>query len=723
MFEGATLLAKAPPDDFGIVIEGEMPLSRSDAYVWGLTKAGPNLWFGTVANTMCYAQQDVLGYAVPIEFPKENFTGYWRCEFGSMTPEITLPDNYVGPATEPLPARYGDWRPPHIYRYDTAWVKGALEEITPSSIPMPSGRLFLMDPSPLAFPEAEWLRNVAIGFRSAGTVRDVVFLAGPSVDNSGIVVFAYAADGKFLGAKQLPEYSNVRSWVTYNDELYVGVALTDPVDGNSGAVLRWTGFVDNSESPTPGNLFAFETVGYLENEAANLAIHKDRIYATTWPLWTSPDPTQWKGTSLYRSPEFAANEGVLTNDNADEWTKLWNIAQYDPDFVAAVASGGGALESFGDSIYWGTMHVPFSAGLLALYLSTDLGPALQENMLPINENTIARVLNMMLGSHRSPALFRGRDVVGRRGATTFQVSLIYGEKYLPKAKLQTAGGDGVYRIAPTTEYATRSMPLHGASGFGNFFNAYIWSAAKWPGFSSEPASSVSEMPPGYGDRLWLGTFDWSQPFRAGLQGITNTLPDPNSSFNQLMHYVAQGLLSMTGSIVPHEGADLYRLELTFDPLKGELPTQAVAESLSGLGNDTNYGFRTMVFGEAPKESLGTAAYAPPPSLGRLYIGTANAMNLNPRGGWELLQLPPSPKPPGCSPESCDDKDPCTGHTCNESGVCVTSEPLSCDPGYACYLHEGTPGCAKSCRVGYPEDCPPVGDIQYGCLDGVCLEVQ
>ncbi|MBZ4419311.1 hypothetical protein K8638_22805 [Myxococcus sp. RHST-1-4] len=48
---------------------------------------------------------------------------------------------------------------------------------------------------------------------------------------------------------------------------------------------------------------------------------------------------------------------------------------------------------------------------------------------------------------------------------------------------------------------------------------------------------------------------------------------------------------------------------------------AEAESLTGVGNFTNYGVRTMVTGE-----------------GSLFIGTANPMNLHPRGGWELLEL-------------------------------------------------------------------------------------
>ena len=50
---------------------------------------------------------------------------------------------------------------------------------------------------------------------------------------------------------------------------------------------------------------------------------------------------------------------------------------------------------------------------------------------------------------------------------------------------------------------------------------------------------------------------------------------------------------------------------------------AVAVSRTGVGNAANYGIRTMV--------------AEPD---RLYLGTANPMNLLPEGGWELRRVGP-----------------------------------------------------------------------------------
>jgi hypothetical protein len=61
------------------------------------------------------------------------------------------------------------------------------------------------------------------------------------------------------------------------------------------------------------------------------------------------------------------------------------------------------------------------------------------------------------------------------------------------------------------------------------------------------------------------------------------------------------------------GADLYRID--------SAGSAAQSVSLNGMGNPMNYGIRTMVHDSSA-----------------LYIGTANPMNLNPEGGWELIKL-------------------------------------------------------------------------------------
>ena len=62
------------------------------------------------------------------------------------------------------------------------------------------------------------------------------------------------------------------------------------------------------------------------------------------------------------------------------------------------------------------------------------------------------------------------------------------------------------------------------------------------------------------------------------------------------------------------GADLYRMA-----------SEAAPVSLDGMGNPMNYGIRTMISDD-----------------NALYLGTANPMNLDPDGGWELIELTSPP---------------------------------------------------------------------------------
>jgi len=147
-----------------------------------------------------------------------------------------------------------------------------------------------------------------------------------------------------------------------------------------------------------------------------------------------------------------------------------------------------------------------------------------------------------------------------------------------------------YEIAYDDAHRNRlgQVPLWGASGFGNFFNQYVWAALDYQG------------------RAFLGTFDAAQLERAGASGLLAT--DLGSPVDDRIY---QALVHRFGMRVPREGADLLYLE--------DGSGRAWADSLDGLGNDTSYGVRTMLEVD-----------------GSLLLGMANGMNLHPRGGWELL---------------------------------------------------------------------------------------
>ncbi|MGA1875254.1 MAG: hypothetical protein ACMUIA_06585 [bacterium] len=108
------LLAKAEPDECFKGIGESYPYDKScppdsgcipkvnQSYVWGLTKSGNNLWFGTVSNVNCLIEGAGMGLTTPYQ------TSSWICEFGnSCLCDSNLP--------APLPAIVGDWRPPQIF--------------------------------------------------------------------------------------------------------------------------------------------------------------------------------------------------------------------------------------------------------------------------------------------------------------------------------------------------------------------------------------------------------------------------------------------------------------------------------------------------------------------------------------------------------------------------------------------------------------------------------
>jgi hypothetical protein len=178
----------------------------------------------------------------------------------------------------------------------------------------------------------------------------------------------------------------------------------------------------------------------------------------------------------------------------------------------------------------------------------------------------------LLGTYRPISIFRGKDF----GSPSQEVELLYGNAHLPKY----TSNDG-WQIVPNK---MGQAPKYGLAGFNNFLNNYTW----W-----------MEV---FQDELFVSTMDFSYLIGA-LIGDEYEFP--------------KGIVEIAKQFF---GADLYRFTSSYQP--------AVPVSLSGVGNYTNYGIRTMVSTEDA-----------------LYLGTANPMNLmtdpnddKPEGGWELLKL-------------------------------------------------------------------------------------
>jgi len=165
------------------------------------------------------------------------------------------------------------------------------------------------------------------------------------------------------------------------------------------------------------------------------------------------------------------------------------------------------------------------------------------------------------------------------------ISIFRGRHFgTPAQKLEVVYGesklpayvDGQWKILPTK----MGNPLFGSSGFGNFWNNYTWTMGV------------------YNKKLYVGTMDWSYLASDMLKSLVETRTKSPMVTK----------LTLPGQIA---GADLYSFSSKQEP--------ASPVSLDGIGNPTNYGIRTMLTDDA------------------LYLGTANPMNIHPKGGWELIK--------------------------------------------------------------------------------------
>ena len=402
-----TLIAKAQPDEcfagIGVPYPAGPPCPAGStpkvngSYIWSMVEPPGAVWFGTIHNTICTAAAESS-----TTNPTPTQSTSHVCEYASSTYKSSC-----------LP-RFRDQRPPHIYRYD-----------------INAGTL--VDKSPLS----DSRLKTAIGIRFGARNNGVILFGGPDCARFGVDMFAFdETTGAYLGSTSL-SYADLRRSVVVGGVLYVGVKTTT----GGGAVLRWTG---DKKRP-----FQFTQVGTLEAEVSELAEYQGRIVAGTWP--NLPNYTTGNGphAALFLSP--AIPSGGLTSSNAGQWTKVWSIDNYDPDYLTASKNGIGTMREFGGYLYFGTMQQ---------------GPAttIHENVYGTDTTGFRST-----GSNRPIAIFRASNL----GSGNLQVQLLYGETLLWVEKPAN-----VWTQVDNIMHAT---PLYGASGFGNTRNWYEWSMASFDG--------------------------------------------------------------------------------------------------------------------------------------------------------------------------------------------------------------------------------------------------
>jgi hypothetical protein len=438
------LLAQASPDECfagigqlypplqagGTCPSGSIP-KRNQAYVWGLAQSGTKAWFGTAANVLCLAGGR-LGGTQP--YQKQS----WVCEFGA---------SQYG-RTYHLPAASGDWRPPKAYVYDTAGA--GLTDVTPA--------------------DSKFTHTA--GIRSAGTLGDTVFLAGPALSAQGVNFFAFSSSAqKYLGSCQASMFSDVRHFIAVNNVLYAGVGNA----GGGGSVIRWNGTPSQPFDNTSSTC-GFEVVGILAGEAGDLTAYgpnSDRIAVSAWP---NPG-----GAGIYISPAMNVATG-LTSSDASHWGHIWRPSMYEPDAVTATTYACGGLAYWNGALYFGTMHKPGEA-LVAHENAYGQSGSYQQHV------------EVFQSTYRATTIWQIQNAETK----TPVIQLLYGEPALPKFD------PGSNSFLPAS---TGFTPLYGPSGFGNIYNNYAWTAAIFQ------------------NRLFFGTMDWSYLNASGV------LPPPRPGFVQ-----------------------------------------------------------------------------------------------------------------------------------------------------------------------------------------------
>ncbi len=572
----------------------------NQGYIWGQVLVGNKIFFGTFANALCIGGNEKSN---PMEVP-----GEYACEYAESP--------YAQARGGPLPDQLGDDRPPRMYVYNIA--THAIQDITPQLGGSPPASVC----GPTSFGNGlclDTLWNATLGMRSATsyveptTGNTYVIISGQG--SGGINFFAWGiTENRWVGKFQLPGYSDMRHWLTYNGVLYAAVFGTDSA---TGALFRYTGnfavippsapsesngynavpicgttSTSNPPTSTSGFCIAFQDVGDFDGPASEVTVappgtaDAGRIFVGTWAPPFGGTNVNNVQCGIFMSPVVPS--GGLTPSNAGQWKEVWEAGNYEPDPVIVVTYGTGAMTFFDGYLYWGTLNPPFDS---LLEFQNVYGP------LPSGQGID---LEYALNVNRTAAVFRGQGF----STASPTIQLLYGATQLPVFHSTSGTSAGTWVLTNNNVpvgsciAACGVSPLYGSSGFNDFWTAYIWSMTV------------------FNSKLYVGTFNWSflVPGLVAQLGITLPAGFPIPQPSQF-------------------GASLFDFP--------DSAHAAAAVNTSGIGNYLNYGIRNLI-------PYGTTS---------LFVGTANPFNLatsgntNPgggtcvsarvcRGGWELIEVDP-----------------------------------------------------------------------------------
>ncbi|QPG56252.2 hypothetical protein FM038_001535 [Shewanella eurypsychrophilus] len=476
---------------------------KNAQYALGTTTNESQIWYGTAAGVWCY--WPMISMAMPMNLMNYE-TERQACHLMGPKPvgieDATMPDAqvymydvntqknlHIGPDTVENGAQF--WT-------DMMNVRGA--DIGLQTYDTETGDI--VDDN----------TRYTLTFRAAGSHKGIVFMVGSTAvpqtetgnpaegDFSGVItegakvgynrVLAFdarTAELKYVGYAEFG-YDTVRRWkeVSHPDgsEALYWFGGADQSGGQAGQsasqMLRWVGSPDAPFEGGERNGFDIVSDADFNNYGAvgDFTPFTDeegnqRFVSSAWYHPTKHTPA----SMLFTNPMPAAG---YTKENQAHFEPFFQMSNFDPDPIGAVAAKFGANAVYGDYLYFGSYHQG-TTGEYSHILGEFCTGTVEQPSVPAVCNATAEEASheeFMMKTWRSSQLFRIKlnDIELNADA---QADLLYGNEKDWRIDVTNPAGmdsNGSYEFV-LEDNLLGKKPLYGKSGYGHEGLVYTWTMA------------------------------------------------------------------------------------------------------------------------------------------------------------------------------------------------------------------------------------------------------
>lgn len=421
------------------------------------------------------------------------------------------------------------------------------------------------------------------GLRAAGSLGNVSFIAGPNKGNSGITFIAFDNVNNRLLGTKT--FDKVPG---FDDFIPFNIRRSIVING-----ILYFGVEYKDKATGKSNGALMRWYGDEENPFDFKVVGWTPKGANEFAVLKNKLYIGTWPLSVCRSeeiPEDGFQPKTVKPTDADRWKTVFDYTTYEPDRRLSYITYCGGMTVFKDQIYFGAIHMTWGNHFIipGLY---GINP----------EEDPEGFINAFFGMYRSSALFRlsieedpakeGENwgtVSSSKTKDGCKIEMLYGEEKLPAYNDATKKWD---------IKQTNWTPVFGKSGFNNRFINYVWSANV------------------YDDKLFLGTMDFSNLIVPQIESLIANFGTP----------LPPAMLTILNAIMKTVNRSGYEFVYFDKPEE-----KAKILNRDGYGNEAAYGIRNII-------NIGD----------KMYLGTANPLNLHEDGGWEIVEV--SKEKPFCEP--------------------------------------------------------------------------